>query len=218
MNNHPKKNAIALISGSGSNLQAIIDAAKNKEIDLKIETVISNVPDAKGLRRAENENIPAFCLNNKDFSNRIAFDKNLLEEIQKYSTKFIILAGFMRILTPEFINQYEGLIINIHPSLLPKYPGLNTHQKAIDAGDKWHGCTVHIVTEELDGGPPIIQGKVPVNKCDDAKSLAARVLEIEHQIYKEALKLLISNELIYKNKKLWLNNQELTEPLEFKIK
>ena len=218
MSNHRKKNAIALVSGSGSNLQAIIDATKNKEINLKIEKVISNVPNAKGLKRAKNEHIPTFCINNKDFPNRIDFDKNLLEEIKEFSTNFIILAGFMRILTPEFINQYEGLIINIHPSLLPKHPGLNTHQKAIDAGDKWHGCTVHIVTEELDGGPPIIQGKVPIKESDDVKSLAARVLRVEHKIYKEALNLLISNELIYNNKKLWLNNEELKEPLEFKIK
>jgi len=218
LNNHPKKKAIALISGSGSNLQAIIDAIKNKEINLKIETVISNIPNAKGLERAKSENIPTFCINNKDFSDRIDFDKHLLERIQKYSTNFIILAGFMRILTPDFINRYEGIIINIHPSLLPKYPGLNTHQKAINAGDKWHGCTVHIVTEELDGGPPIMQGRIPIKKCDDVKSLAARVLKVEHKIYKESLKLLISNELIYKNKKLWLNNEELKEPLDFKIK
>jgi len=208
------KSAVALISGSGSNLQAIIDAIENKELKLTISAVISNVDNAKGLKRAEKAGIFTSCIKHSEFSERIHYDRILLKEIEKYKPDYIILAGFMRILTPWFINQYRGLIINIHPSLLPKFPGLNTHQRAIDSSENWHGCTVHIVTEELDGGPAIIQAKVPVKINDNSLTLSSRVLGKEHQIYKKALQLLISGQLVYKNKNIWLNHERLERPLE----
>lgn len=208
------KSAVALISGSGSNLQAIIDAIENKELKLTISAVISNVDNAKGLIRAEKAGIATSCIKHNEFSERINYDRMLLKEIEKYKPDYIILAGFMRILTPWFINQYHGLIINIHPSLLPKFPGLNTHQRAIDSNEKWHGCTVHIVTEDLDGGPPIIQAKVPVKINDNSSTLSSRVLKTEHQIYKKALQLLISGQLEYKNKNIWLSHEKLEKPLE----
>ena len=208
------KSAVVLISGSGSNLQAIIDAIENKELKLTISAVISNVDNAKGLIRAEKAGISISCIKHNEFSERINYDRKLLKEIEKYKPDYIILAGFMRILTPWFINQYHGLIINIHPSLLPKFPGLDTHQRAIDSNEKWHGCTVHIVTEDLDGGPPIIQAKVPVKINDNSSTLSSRVLKTEHQIYKKALQLLISGQLEYKNKNIWLSHKKLEKPLE----
>ena len=217
MINTTDKRAVVLISGSGSNLQALIDAVKSKELKLIISAVISNVDSAKGMDRAKKADIPTICIKHNKFSERINFDRALLKEIEKYKPDYIVLAGFMRILTPYFINQYQGLIINIHPSLLPKFPGLNTHQKAIDNKEKWHGCTVHIVTEDLDGGPSIIQAKIPIKKDDDSFTLSSRVLKREHKIYKKALQLLISGELEYKNKDIWLNQKRIAEPIEIII-
>ena len=211
------KRAVALISGSGSNLQAIIDAIENKELKLTISAVISNVDNAKGLIRAEKAGISTSCIKHNEFSERINYDRMLLKEIEKYKPDYIILAGFMRILTPWFINQYHGLIINIHPSLLPKFPGLDTHQRAIDSNEKWHGCTVHIVTEDLDAGPPLIQARVPIKINDNSSTLSSRVLKTEHQIYKKALQLLISEQLEYKNKNIWLNHKKLEKPLEIEF-
>lgn len=208
-----KKSAVVLISGSGSNLQAIIDAIKSNELQLKISAVISNTPDAKGLAKAELAKIPSICINHSDFSGRAVFEKELLNELDRYSPDYIILAGFMRILSPFFIKNIKGLVINIHPSLLPKYPGLDTHQKVLDAGEKWHGCTVHIVTEELDRGPPIIQAKVEIKQNDDAASLSRRVLLAEHKIYKKALELLINSQVIYQNSQLTFNGRILDQPL-----
>ena len=179
---------VVLISGSGSNLQALIDAVEEGEIPAKICAVISNKDKVKGLDRAAQHNIPAFVVDHNIFPSRESFDERLREIIDAQGPDLVVLAGFMRILTPEFTEHYHGRMLNIHPSLLPKYQGLNTHQRALDAGDKEHGVTVHFVTAELDGGPAVIQAKVPINDGDKAEDLAARVLEQEHIIYPQAVK------------------------------
>lgn len=176
-------NIVILISGSGSNLQAFIDATAQGDLPANIAAVISNRPSAKGLDRAREAGIPAAALDHKSFDSREAFDSALRELIDGYEPDLVILAGFMRILGADFVRHFRGRMLNIHPSLLPKYPGLNTHQRAIDAGDSEAGATVHFVTEELDGGPPVIHARVPVEPGDTAELLAARVLEKEHRIY-----------------------------------
>ena len=178
---------VVLISGSGSNLQAIIDAQLAGEIAIEIVAVVSNKDGVKGLERAANHRIPAFVIDHKGFPSREAFDNRLMHIIDAQDPGLVVLAGFMRILTPEFTEHYAGRMINIHPSLLPKYQGLNTHQRALDAGDKEHGVSVHFVTSELDGGPVIEQARVPVLANDTAETLAARVLEQEHLLYPKVI-------------------------------
>ena len=189
------KTIVVLISGSGSNLQALIDACSNGKINGHIAAVISNRPDVKGLERAANAGIEAITLDHKAFDGREAFDAALAECIDQFQPDLVVLAGFMRILTPSFTQHYLGKMLNIHPSLLPKYPGLHTHQRALEAGDKEHGVTVHFVTAELDGGPAVVQAKVPVIDGDDANSLAARVLEQEHIIYPQAVSWFVDDRL-----------------------
>jgi phosphoribosylglycinamide formyltransferase-1 len=177
------KRIVVLISGSGSNLQAIIDACSAGFIEGRIQAVISNKADAFGLERAKRAGIATDVIDHKSFANRESFDDELLKKVQAHEPDLIIMAGFMRILTPNFITPLLGKMINIHPSLLPKYTGLNTHQRAIDAGEDEAGATVHFVTEELDGGPPVLQTVVPILEGDDASALAARVLQQEHTIF-----------------------------------
>lgn len=172
-----------VISGSGSNLQAIIDGCKSGQVEGQVVGVISNKADAFGLTRAKNADIAAIALPLKEGESRADYDLRLGDELEKLDAELIVLAGFMRILTPEFVSRFAGRLLNIHPSLLPKYTGLNTHQRALDAGDAEHGVSVHFVTEELDGGPVILQAKVPVFEGDDADALAARVHTQEHRIY-----------------------------------
>ncbi|MCZ6828108.1 MAG: phosphoribosylglycinamide formyltransferase [Gammaproteobacteria bacterium] len=179
-------NTAVIISGSGSNLQAFIDASQNGQLDARLAVVLSNRADAYGLQRAAHADIAAVTVDHRDYSRREDFDQAMLQALAPYAVDLIILAGFMRILTPVFISAYRGRLLNIHPSLLPKYPGLNTHQRALDAGDEEAGATVHFVTEELDGGPPILQASVPIVSGDDSTALAARVLEQEHRIYPAA--------------------------------
>lgn len=174
---------VILISGSGSNLQAFIDAAVQKQLPATICAVIANRPTAGGLERAASAGITTAVVDHTQFPSRDAFDAELRTVIDNFSPDLVILAGFMRILGADFVRHYRGRMLNIHPSLLPKYPGLHTHQRAIDAGDAEAGATVHFVTEELDGGPPVLQASVPVQAGDTAELLAARVLEKEHQIY-----------------------------------
>jgi phosphoribosylglycinamide formyltransferase-1 len=174
---------VVLISGGGTNLQAIIDACTHDEFSGEVVAVISNKADAFGLTRAENANITSLSLSHKDFISREAYDQALIAKIDTFNADLIVLAGFMRILTPEFVQHFQGKLLNIHPSLLPKYQGLTTHQRAIDAGDNVHGVSVHFVTEELDGGPVILQAKVPVFPEDNSDDLSARVHEQEHRIY-----------------------------------
>ncbi len=194
------KRIVVLISGSGTNLQAIIDACKDEAYPGKIVAVLSNKANAYGLTRAQNEHIATGTLSHKDFDSRVAFDKTLIEKIDSFEPDIVVLAGFMRILTADFVSHYQGKLLNIHPSLLPKYQGLNTHQRAIDAGDKVHGVSVHFVTEELDGGPVILQAKVPIFTEDTCHDLAARVHEQEHRIYPLVIKWFCQNRLTMSNK------------------
>ncbi|PSW09359.1 phosphoribosylglycinamide formyltransferase [Photobacterium sanctipauli] len=178
------KSIVVLISGNGSNLQAIIDACESGIIEnAKVTAVLSNKADAFGLERAKQAGIDALHLAASDYSDRADFDQAMAKRIDEYQPDLVILAGFMRILSGEFVRHYQGRMINIHPSLLPKYTGLNTHQRAIDAGDSEHGTSVHFVTEELDGGPVILQAKVPIFAEDTAEEVMGRVQEQEHRIY-----------------------------------
>jgi phosphoribosylglycinamide formyltransferase-1 len=174
---------VVLISGGGTNLQAIIDACTDSNYPAEVVGVVSNKADAYGLTRAQNSDIDTVTLSHKDFASREDYDQALIKKIDFFDADLIVLAGFMRILTPNFVQHFQGKLLNIHPSLLPKYQGLNTHQRAIDAGDDVHGVSVHFVTEELDGGPVILQAKVPVFEGDTSDDLAARVHEQEHRIY-----------------------------------
>lgn len=202
-------NIVVLLSGSGSNLQAFIDAINAGKLDAKISTVISNKADAYGLQRAQLAGVPTAVLSHKDFSDRESFDNALIDLIDPHKPDLIILAGFMRILTPGFVKHYQGRLLNIHPSLLPKYPGLHTHQRAIDDGESHGGATVHFVTEELDGGPAILQVAVPIKPNDDASSLAARVLTYEHRIYPQAAQWFAEGRLELSNNQCYLDNQLL---------
>lgn len=186
---------VVLISGHGTNLQAIIDASELADFPGSVIGVVSNKGDAYGLTRAKNANIATVALSHKDFDSRESYDQALIAKIDQLSPDVIVLAGFMRILSPAFVQYYKGKLLNIHPSLLPKYQGLNTHQRAIDAGDKEHGASVHFVTEELDGGPVILQAKVPVFDGDSSDDLAARVHEQEHRIYPLVVKWLCEKRL-----------------------
>ena len=174
-------NGVVLISGNGSNLQSIIDNAKS--IDLKICCVISNKTDAFGLKRAAKVDIPCVALDETLFDSKLGFDQEIMTIIDNYQAEIIILAGYMRILSADFISKYFGKILNIHPSLLPKFPGLNTHQRAIDACEKIHGVSVHFVTEELDGGPVIAQEFVNIDSTDNSQTLEKKVLDKEHTLY-----------------------------------
>jgi phosphoribosylglycinamide formyltransferase-1 len=207
--------AAILISGGGTNLQSFIDRTAAGDLDLDIAVVLSNKPDAYGLERARKAGIPVECIRHVDFPEREQFDAALVETLDRYEPDLVILAGFMRILTPIFIDHFEGRVFNIHPSLLPKYPGLDTHQRALDAGDDWAGSTVHFATRELDGGPMIIQGRVPVEPGDTADSLAARVLAVEHQIYPQAAQLFAEGRLEYRDGEAWLDGQALETPIGF---
>lgn len=180
-------NIVVLISGSGSNLQAIIDELTDHP-SARICAVVSNRADAYGLVRAEHAGIAQHVLNHKDFTDRLAFDNALIQVIDQHQPDLVVLAGFMRILTPEFTRHYARRLLNIHPSLLPKHKGLNTHQRALDAGDQEHGCSVHFVTEELDGGPVVIQAALPIKASDNAERLAQKVHTLEHQIYPLAVR------------------------------
>ncbi len=179
-----------LISGRGSNLQALIEAAARPDYPAEIVLVLSNEPDAAGLGRAEVAGIPTRIVPHRDHTDRAAFEAALTDCLREAGAELVCLAGFMRILTEGFVSQWEGRLINIHPSLLPAFPGLNTHARALEAGVKLHGCSVHLVSDELDGGPIIGQAAVPVLPDDDEAALAARVLAAEHRLYPLCLKLL----------------------------
>ena len=178
-----------LISGSGTNLQAIIDAIEAGKLDAKIEVVLSNKADAYGLVRARNHRIPTEVLNHKNFSSREAYDEALVALLDGRGVELVVLAGFMRLLSPVFVKAYSNRIMNIHPALLPAFPGLNVQQKAVEHGARFSGCTVHFVNEECDEGPIIIQAVVPVFPDDSDETLAARILKQEHRIYPRAIQL-----------------------------
>lgn len=176
-------NIVVLISGSGTNLQALIDAHQQGELPVNIAAVISNRPQAYGLERARQAGIETLVLDHTGFASREQFDQELQLRIDAFDPQLVVLAGFMRILTEGFTRHYLGRMLNIHPSLLPRYQGLHTHQRALDAGDAEHGVTVHFVTPELDGGPNVVQAIVPILPDDDATTLAQRVQVQEHVIY-----------------------------------
>ncbi len=205
----PKPKILVLISGSGSNLQAIIDAIDNQQIDAEICAVISNRPDVKGLQRATDAGIEAITIDHTEFASRELFDVEMIRQIDRQQPDLIVLAGFMRILTPDFTRRYEGRMLNIHPSLLPNYRGLRTHLRAIQAGDTEHGVTVHFVTEELDGGPLVIQAIVPIEADDNPISLAERVQVQEHIIYPLAVKWFTEGRLTYNNGRAEMDGQPL---------
>ena len=185
--------AVILISGNGSNLQSLIE--HGNKIDLKICSVISNKKDAFGLKRAERANIPTHFIDPNLYKSRKDFDKQLITIIDELDISLIVLAGYMRILSSDFIHHFAGKILNIHPSLLPKFPGLNSHRKAIDAKEKFHGATVHFATEELDGGPIISQEIVEIDPIDTEYSLAQKVLEKEHILYPRVIHWYTQNRL-----------------------
>ncbi len=185
---------VILISGRGSNMRSIIEAANKGDLGAEIAAVISNRPGAGGLDVAKQAGIATAVIDHQAFNSREAFDLALAEKIDSYQPTFVILAGFMRILTAGFVEHFAGKLINIHPSLLPKFKGLHTHQRAIEAGEKEHGASVHFVTVELDDGPVILQAKVPVLPDDTADTLAARVLEQEHLLYPAAIKKLVTQQ------------------------
>lgn len=198
---------VVLISGNGSNLQAIIDQCQNERA--KIVAVISDVPDVYGLTRAKQANIANHCLPAQLNETRTDYDKRLAQILTRYAADIIILAGFMRIIGQALTSKYAGKILNIHPALLPKYPGLNTHNRAIAAGDKFHGASVHFVTPILDSGPIIIQAKVPILDNDSGDALAKRVQQQEHIIYPMAVNWLTEQRLTIDNNQVFLDQQSL---------
>lgn len=179
---------VVLLSGTGSNLQALIDSNDVKQSSANIRAVISNRADAYGLQRAKDAGIDTRVLDHKAFEGREAFDAALIEIIDTFNPQLVVLAGFMRILSADFVRHYQGRLLNIHPSLLPKHKGLHTHQRALEAADREHGCSVHFVTEELDGGPLVVQAVIAVEPDDSPHSLAQRVHAQEHQIYPLAVR------------------------------
>lgn len=193
------KNIVILISGRGSNMEAIVRAMENEAWPARIAAVISNKPEAKGLHYAQARGIPTAVVSNKEFATRAEFDAALQETIDRFAPDLVVLAGFMRILTAPFVEHYAGRMLNIHPSLLPLYPGLGTHQQAIDAGDKEHGATVHFVTAELDHGPIVAQARVPVLPGDTEETLSARLLVEEHKLYPYAVRLFVEDRLSIEN-------------------
>ncbi len=206
--------AVVLISGSGSNLQALIDAIATKQLPLDIKLVISNIPAVGGLERANAAGIATAVIEHTGFSSRASFDRALADTIDALSPDLVILAGFMRILTADFVEQFKDRLINIHPSLLPKFTGTNTHQRALDAHEQWHGASVHYVVPEVDAGPIIVQGRLRIGSTTLAHELQQRVLKIEHQIYPLAAKWFAEQRLSVVNGKVLLDGETSPEQLQ----
>jgi phosphoribosylglycinamide formyltransferase-1 len=209
---------VVLISGRGSNLKAILDAIRHDRLPAVVTAVVSDRSQAAGLDYARQENIDTLALDAADYPDRHSYDRALQGLIDRFEPGLVVLAGFMRILTPAFVHHYEGRLINIHPSLLPEFPGLNTHQRAIDEGVREHGASVHFVTEEVDGGPVIVQVRVPVLPDDDAERLAARVLKQEHRLYPQAIRWLAEGRIKLKGEQLLFDQRLLQQPLQIDAK
>ncbi len=205
--------AAILISGSGTNLQSFIDQVADKRLDLDIAIVLSNRSDAYGLTRAKNAGLRTACIEHGDFADRETFDRAVAAALDTFETELIILAGFMRILSPWFVQHFKGKILNIHPALLPRYPGLHTHARVLEAGDTHHGSTIHFVTEKLDGGPGILAGRIAVTRGETASELQARVQAVEHRIYPQAAQLFATGRITYKNGDAWMDGQILDGPV-----
>ncbi len=204
---------VVLISGRGSNLQAILDQAASGELAVEIAAVISNRPGVHGLERARRAGVPALELDHKNFADRPEFESALIERIDRHQPDLVILAGFMRVLTAGFTEHYRGRLLNIHPSLLPKFRGLHTHERAIAAGETEHGASIHFVTAELDGGPVIAQARVPVLPDDDPDTLAARVLEQEHRLYPQAIRWFAEGRLRLDGERVLFDGKSQVDPL-----
>jgi len=200
---------VILISGGGSNLQSIIDAVQAGELPVDIRAVISNKADAYGLERAQNAGIHTEIVDHRNYNGREDFDHALQEAIDSHQPALVILAGFMRILTHDFVEHYLGRMLNIHPALLPLFPGLDTHERALQDAVKEHGATVHFVTTEVDGGPLVLQARVPVHDDDTAETLAARVLEQEHRIFPQAIRWFAEGRLQMQCDKVLLDDKPL---------
>lgn len=202
---------VVLISGNGSNLGAIINEIQQGHLDAEIVHVVSNRPDVHGLTRAQEADIPFTVVDHKDYDDRETFDQALMQCIDQYQAELIVLAGYMRILSDAFVEHYMGKLINIHPSLLPKYQGLNTHQRVLDAGETEHGVTVHYVIPELDSGPIILQSSIPVLETDDADSLERRVHQAEYQIYPEAIRRIAAGQVTFRNGVVYYNDEKMSD-------
>jgi len=207
-------NLVILISGSGSNLQSIIDSIKSGKLNAKISVVISNVANVKGLQRAIDNDIPALTLPHGDFPDRESFDTKLQSLIDSFKPDLVVLAGFMRILSQDIAKHFRGRMLNIHPSLLPKYPGLHTHQRALDAKDNEHGTSIHFVTEELDGGPLIYQKSFPIEENDNTDSLFEKVQKLEHQMYPEVIAWFATGRLKLEEGQVLFDGKQLTETIK----
>ncbi len=207
-----KLRLVVLISGRGSNLQTLLDQSASGELSAEVVAVISNQPGVYGLERARQAGVPALELNHKRFADRPGFEAALIELIDRYQPDLVILAGFMRLLTAGFTDHYQGRLLNIHPSLLPKFRGLHTHERAIAAGETEHGATIHFVTAELDGGPLIVQARVPVLPGDDPEVLAARVLAQEHRLYPQAIRWFAEGRLRLDGEQVWFDGAPLRQP------
>jgi phosphoribosylglycinamide formyltransferase 1 len=208
-------NIVVLISGSGSNLQAIIDAIKAGKLHAKISAVVSNRSNVKGLERAKSAGIPTHTLDHTKFENREAFDQQLMHTIDHYQPQLVILAGFMRILTDDFVAHYNDRMLNIHPSLLPVFKGLNTHQRALDANVNQHGVSIHYVSNELDGGLVVLQAVMDVLADDTAESLQQRIHSLEHVIYPMVIEWIAQQQLEIIDQHIYLNKQKLTSPAKW---
>lgn len=204
-----------LVSGNGSNLQALIDAQIGKQLSGQIIGVLSNKADAYALERATQANIATAVISHKDYPNRESFDDAMHQQLLAWEVDLVILAGFMRILTPNFVSQWQGKMLNIHPSLLPFYKGINTHQRVLNTGDRLHGCTVHFVTAELDAGQSIAQSVIQVSLHDNVERLAQRVHELEHFIYPQVAEWLCNGQLTWQNGQAYFNKKPLERPIQF---
>ena len=205
---------VVLISGTGSNLQAIINAVREQKIAAEICAVISNQPNVAGLQRAVDAGIKTHVVNHRDYAERLAFDDALQQVIDQYQPQLLVLAGFMRILGDDFVRHYHGRMLNIHPSLLPAFPGLNTHQRALDAKHKVHGASVHFVTAELDGGPILVQAVIQINADDSAEALQQRVHAQEHIIYPMAVNWIAEGRVSYANSTILFDGKPLEKPVQ----
>ncbi len=204
---------VVLISGSGSNLRAIVERARSGTLPVEIRAVVSDRTEAAGLAWAASAGLPAIAISPRDFADRPAFDRALADRIEGYAPRLVVLAGFMRILGREFVERFAGRMLNIHPSLLPRHRGLHTHQRAREAGDPVHGASVHFVTPELDGGPVVLQARVPVRTEDNEVTLAARVLAQEHRIYPQCIGWYAAGRLQLRDGVAVLDGRVLESPL-----
>jgi phosphoribosylglycinamide formyltransferase-1 len=205
---------VVLISGRGSNLQSLFHAQQAEQLNVEFAAVISNRPQAAGLQFAQQQQLATTVVDHTRYSGRESYDQSLIEAIDSHHPQLVVLAGFMRILTPQFVRHYAGRLINIHPSLLPNFKGLHTHQQALDAGVEQHGASVHFVTEELDGGPVFLQATVAVEADDTAEVLAARVLHQEHQLYPAAVQLIAEGRIALVDGRLYFDDTVLYEPIQ----